>query len=186
MRLTAFPVEENGIAFDFGAALSCDKHDATHNVFDGVDFIVKEAGQFIWLEVKNFEKSSFTPAERDEAEQKFLAKMTQRKRDKEEYDFFRDELRAKFIGTAAFFWLTGVPVTMPIVYVILLKSPRFDSALRLHATSSMRRLIPSNGTKAARWTTPIPFHRLAQVVNVAVVDAAEWNARFPQYPATAV
>ncbi len=168
MRITSFPVQESEIEFDFSAAHTCDKHDETNKVLDAVDFILDEPTRSVWLEVKNFEGKSIAPRMRGGARRKFLAKM------RVQNGFYRDELRAKFVGTAAFFWLTSVPFSKPVVYVVLLESPRFDSALKLHAKEMMRKLIPTRGSHLAPW---------AHKVTVAVVDVTEWNLRFPDYPA---
>ena len=187
MRVTMFPVVESEIEFDFSSALSCQQHDKTHTVIDGVDFILEEGDEVIWLEVKNFEKRSLPAKMRGGARRSFLAKLkTNRTVNKKKYrDFYIDELRAKFIGTLAALWLSGTPPTKPILYIVLLESPRFDSALKLHANSRMNTLIPSRGSVKARWIVPTPVSTSFPhpPVRVAVMDSTDWNDRFPAYAA---
>jgi len=154
---------ESGIEFDFSAALSCTKHDAENRIWDGVDFLIEEPKRWIWLEVKNWEPSTLLPRERGGVRRSFLSKMKSR-------TYFTDVLRAKFIGTSAYLALTNQHPAKDIVYVVLLESPRFDSALKLQATQRMRSLIP----RRRPWFVK---------VGVAVVDLAEWNSRFSEYPA---
>lgn len=156
--------QESGIEFDFSSALSGAKHDVVNRIWDGVDFLVEETTRWIWLEVKNGEPSVLPPRRRGGQRRAFLSKMKSKR-------FFTEELRAKFIGTSAFLALTNQHPAKNIVYVALLESPRFDSALKLHATTRMRGLIPRRGP----WFVN---------VEVAVVDLADWNNRFPGYPAS--
>ena len=156
---------ESGIAFDFSAALSGSRHDAVNRVWPGVDFIVEEPTRWIWLEVKNWEPAALPPHRRGGQRRSFLSKMRSN-------TFFSEVLRAKFIGTSAFLLTNQHPVK-DIVYVVLLESPQFDSALKLHATTRMRGLIERRGL----WFVN---------VTVAVVNVADWNRLFPGYPATLV
>ncbi len=157
---------ESGIEFDFSNAVSCSKHDAVNHVWPGVDFLVEEPARWIWLEVKNWEPAALPPRRRGGQRWSFLSKMKSNA-------FFAGELRAKFIGTSAFLALTDQHPVKDIVYIILLESPRFDSALKLHATTRMRGLIPRSGPWFVR-------------VEVAVVDLGDWNSLFSGYPATAL
>jgi hypothetical protein len=155
---------ESGIEFDFSAALSCSKHDAVNRVWPGVDFIVEEPARWIWLEVKNWEPAALPPHRRGGQRRSFLSKMRSN-------TFFSEVLRAKFIGTSAFLALTNQHPVKDIVYVVLLESPRLDSALKLHATTRMRGLIPRRGP----WFVN---------VEIAVLNLADWNRLFSGYPAT--
>ncbi len=154
---------ESGIEFDFSGALCGSKHDAVNRVWPGVDFIVEEPTRWIWLEVKNWEPSALPPQRRGGQRRSFLSKMRSGV-------FFTEMLRAKFIGTGAFLALTNQHPAKDIMYVTLLESPRFDSALKLHAMNRMRGLIERRGL----WFVN---------VTVAVVDLADWNRRFSGYPA---
>ena len=72
---------------------------------------------------------------------------------------FQLELREKFLGTCTFLTLTGAP----------------PAALRSHMMTRMRSLLPRSGSRIRPWKN---------LVEVIVVDVAEWNARFSHYPAS--
>ena len=162
MRITAFPISESDLSFDFSAAALCDKHDTTNTVFPGVDFIVEETGRQIWLEVKNWEGASVPARRRGGQRRAFLARMKSK-------TYFSDVLRTKFIGTCAYMTLTNTPPTKEILFIALLESPRIDSALLSHVNTRLRGLI----ARPRIWHLPI---------SAVVVNLAEWQARFPQYP----
>ncbi len=172
MRLTAFPEQESDLLFDFSAALRCDKHDATNTVFPGVDFIVKEIDRQIWVEVKNWEGASIPASRRGGQRRSFLAKLNSRV-------YFKETLRAKFIGTCAYLALTDAPLREDVVYIALLESPRMDSALMLQATTRLRNLVKRD---PLWYFTDANGNRVAILVNAVVLNVSEWNARFPQYP----
>ena len=176
MRLAAFPVVESGLAFDFGAAVWCDKHDATNNVWAGVDFVLKEPNRQIWLEVKNWEGASVPARRRGGQRRSFLAKLRSKV-------FFTETLRAKFVGTCAYLALTGNVPREDLLYIALLESPRMDAALMLHATDRLRRLVKRDGIWHYEDASGV---RVPIRVEAAVLNAARWNALFPEYPARAV
>jgi hypothetical protein len=159
--------QESGIEFDFSHALSHTKHDSTNSIWDGVDFLLEESRRWIWLEVKNWEPSNLPPRRRGAVRRSFLAKMQAK-------NGFFQKLRTKFLGTIAFLALTGNVPNKAILYVILLKTPKLDSALKLHALNHMRFLIPPRRSRHALWTIAI---------DMIVVDLADWNRQFPDYPA---
>lgn len=176
MRLTAFPVDESDLRFDFSAAVWCDKHDATNKVFPGVDFILQETDRQIWLEVKNWEGSSIPARRRGGQRRSFLAKLSGNV-------FFKETLRAKFIGTCAYLALTDRAVQGDILYIALLESPHMDAALMLRATERLRSLVYRTGV----WHyTDADGERIPIRVNAVVLNLPEWNTRFPEYPATAI
>ncbi len=176
MRLTAYPTDESDLRFDFSAAVWCDKHDLTNTVFDGVDFIIKEPDRQIWLEVKNWEGSSLPAHRRGGQRRSFLAKLNSKA-------FFTQTLRAKFIGTCAYVALTGTALREDVVYTALLESPRMDSALMSHATTRLRGLVKRDNI----WHyTDGNGVRVPIKVNAAVLNVAEWNVRFPDYPIQAI
>lgn len=154
--------QESDLEFDFTVAASAVKHDATNTVFPGVDFIVDETTRWLWVEVKNWEGSSVPARRRGGQRRAFLAKIKSR-------PYFSDTLRGKFTGTLAYLALTSNHPTKEILYVALLESPRMDSALMLHATNRLNGLVKRDSI----WH----FH-----VSAVVLDLAEWQARFPDYP----
>jgi hypothetical protein len=158
---------ESGIEIDLTRANMHEKHDAVNTVLSGVDFVFTDArNNQYWLEVKNWSSAVIPPQRRGGQRRSFLAKMNSRT--------FPQELRQKFLGTCTFLALTGTPPAVPIIYIMLLESTATDSALRSHMMTRMRSLLPRNGTRQRPWRHP---------VEVAVVSVAEWNARFPDYPA---
>ena len=161
---------ESGIAFDFSAAVSHQKHDAplVNQVWEGVDFIIEEPDRWIWLEVKNWEPSTMLPRERSGARRTFLAKM------RPVNGFFTQVLRAKFVGTVAFLCLTGAAPTKKVLYVMLLESPKLDSAMKTRAGDIMRSQIPKKGPLNVPWRIR---------VSVLVLSLADWQSTFVQYPA---
>lgn len=172
MRLTTFPEPESDLLFDFSAAIWCDKHDATNHVFPGMDFIVKEAHQQLWVEVKNWEGVSIPASRRGGQRRSFLAKLKSNV-------YFKETLRAKFIGTCAYLALTDAPLREDVTYVALLESPRMDAALMLHATTRLRALVKRD----TLWhITNASGNRAALIVNAAVMNVTEWNMRFRDYP----
>lgn len=158
-------VRESDIEFDFTAALNAHKHDDINEVFPDIDFILEEPTVEIWLEVKNWEGSSVTPNRRGGQRRAFLARMRSK-------EYFKETLRGKFVGTVAYRCLMNQHPTKDIHYIVLLESPRMDSALMFHATNRMRGLIVRRNWKVG--------------VTVSVMNLSEWNARFPQYPAVSV
>lgn len=119
----------------------------------------------MWLEVKNWEGASVPARRRGGQRRSFLAKITSNA-------YYSDTLRAKFIGTLAYLTLTNRSPTKPILYVVLLEAPRMTLAYKSFAQSRLRSLI-----QRSSWHVP---------VTTLVVDLAEWQARFPQYPARAL
>lgn len=166
MRIATYPIIESDIAFDFSAAVWCEKHDQTNTVFPGIDFIIEEVDQQIWLEVKNWEGASVPLQRRGGQRRSFLAKIVSRA-------YFNDTLRAKFIGTAAYFAFTGRLPSKLVLYIVLLESPRMTADYKSLAQTRLRGLIE----RSRLWSVP---------VTTTVVTLADWQALFPQYPARAL
>jgi hypothetical protein len=156
-------VVESGIEIDLTHARNYVKHDDVNRIWPGVDFVIDNGAETLWLELKNWEPFDLPPHRRGGQRRSFLCKMRSNV-------FFRETLLRKFLGTTAYMSFTGAMPTMPVVYIILLESPKLDSALRLHANNRMRELLRPH----AAWTPAI---------RVAVLNVADWNALYPQYPA---
>lgn len=162
---------ESGIEFDFRAAsANSRKHDAVNRCWPGVDFELEDgSGEWVWLEIKNWEPASLPPKFRGGQQRSFLCKMRS--------DHFFKEMRGKFLGASTFLSLTGQHPTSKVVYVLLIESPKLSSAIKSHAMTRMRGLIPNRRGKRQAWAVPI---------HVVVMDLADWNGYFPMYPATVV
>lgn len=156
-------IVESGIEIDFTPAVSVVKHDLLNSVWPGVDYIIDDGAQEIWLEIKNWEPTGMSAKRRGGQRWSFLCKMRSK-------TFFREELRGKFLGTTSFLCYTGTPPIRPVLYVVLLESPRFDPVLMPHVNDRMRGLLRPH----VAWRPPIA---------VAVLNVSEWNSRFPHYPA---
>ena len=88
--------EESGIRFDFSGAAHSEKHDEENRKFPAVDFLVHETpGNWLYVEVKNWEPASLPAHAQAESRADFAAKMRSA--------VFYQELRNKFLGTSAFF-----------------------------------------------------------------------------------
>ncbi len=146
--------EESGLEFDFSAAISATKHDTVNTVFKGVDFVVTDRDGHLWVEVKSWSPNVIPPHRRGGQRRSYLSKMGR---------------LGRRGGT-----LTGAPPNAPVRYVMLLESVPTDAALRSHLMTRMRNVIRRQGA-ASPWTHP---------VEVAVVDVAEWSARFSMYSVT--
>jgi hypothetical protein len=169
---------ESGIEIDLTNATAHEKHDAINTIWGGVDFVIEEANQGgvdfiigeidrqIWLEMKSWSPRVIPPHRRGGQRRSYLSKMKSKE--------FPKSLREKFLGTCSFLTLTGNPPNAPILYVLLLESAPTDTALRVHMMTRLRSLIPTRGVTARPWS---------HTISVVVVDVAEWNSRFPQYPA---
>ena len=84
---------------------------------------------------------------------------------------FTKEMRDKFLGTTAFLTWRGIFPPAPTRFVLLFQPPRpLDSALLVTFQTRIKSQIPN----LSLWQEPI---------YVAVLDLAEWNRRYPQYPA---
>jgi hypothetical protein len=157
---------ESEIEFDFTRSSLAVKHDAANTIFPGVDFIIEEPHRWIWVEVKNWEGASVPAARRGGQRRSFLSKLRSNV-------FYTDTLRAKFTGTTTYLVLTGNHPKKEVLYIALLESPKMESALMGHASRKLSQLIKRDSL----WQI---------TVNAAVMDLAEWNARFPEYPARSV
>lgn len=171
-------VTESKIEFDFSRAKSFRKHDNVNNLWPGVDFEIEgQDGAWIWLEIKNWEPPDLDPRRRGGQRWSFLCKMRSdgKRQGKKRRSFFQD-LREKFLGTSAFLSLTKSHPQTQIQFVVLIESPKLTSELLGHCINRMDSLIPGQISKKANTRWPIG-------VNVSVVNVAEWNNSFPDYPA---
>lgn len=166
---------ESNIEFDFSTARTVIEHDKTtptyaggsvhgNNIWPGVDFCIEESsGEWIWLEVKNWDPTHIAPNRRGGTRWSFICKM----RSKE----YAKEMRNKFLGTTAFLaWQNKLPLVRT-QFVMLFEPPKpLDVAVFGSRIERMKSLIPD-------------LRIWAQPVKVSVLTVSDWNMRFPSYPA---
>lgn len=159
---------ESRIEFDFTSASAAVQHDKPapghgNSVWPGVDFCIEDGGEWIWLEVKSWDPAPIPAKDRGGMRWSFICKMKSKA--------FTKEIREKFLGTTAFLTWSNIFPLAPTRFILLFQPPHtLDSALL--------------GTLQTRVKSQIPNLRIwAEPVSVAVLDTAEWNRRYPQYPA---
>lgn len=159
---------ESRIEFDFTNATSATQHDQPvpghgNSVWPGVDFCVHEGPEWIWLEVKNWNPVHLATKNRGGNRWSFISKLKNKS--------FTKEIRDKFLGTTAFLAWRDIFPLAPTRFVLLFEPPHtLDAALLVTFQSRIKVQIPNLKT----WREPI---------YVAVLDLAEWNRRYPDYPA---
>ena len=86
---------------------------------------------------------------------------------------FAKEMRGKFLGTASFHLWDGLPLTQTVRFVMVIEPPhRIDDALVLAFSHRvMQQIMPP---RIVPWRDRI---------TVTAFPLAEWNLRFPEYPA---
>jgi hypothetical protein len=164
---------EPGFEVDFTAAMTAEYHDHRghgNSIWNGVDFVVEDTADYLWVEAKAWHPLAIPPHRRGGARWSYICKMRSKP--------FAQEMRGKFYGTAAFLSLVGRfpsnPPPKPIRFVLLFEPPKpLDAALLVTMNTRMSNLIQRKGV----WNRP---------VYVAVLDLAQWNARFTAYPGRAV
>ncbi len=159
---------ESRIEFDFTSAAAAVQHDKPapghgNSIWPGVDFCVDDGGEWIWLEVKSWDPAHIPAKDRGGMRWSFICKMKSKT--------FTKEIRDKFLGTTAFLAWRDIFPLAPTRFILLFQPPHtLDSALLVTFQSRVNSQIPS----LRLWAEP---------VSVAVLDTAEWNRRYPQYPA---
>ena len=169
---------ESNIEFDFTNAHSVLEYEGLltalpgasptqRNTFwPGIDFHIEETpGEAIWLEVKNWNPTFLAAKDRGGNRCSFLSKMKS--------DRFATEMRGKFLGTSSFFAWDGRIVPSTVRFILLFEPPHpLDSALTLTFGHKVKQqLMPP---KVLAWRGRI---------EVSALTLAEWNRRFPDYPA---
>lgn len=159
---------EQTLEIDFTNAVSVVPHDNRpggqgNSIWPGVDFCLQDGPDWIWLEVKNWDPTHIAPNRRGGTRWSFICKMQSKT--------FTKEVRDKFLGTTAFLAWTGTFPLAPTRFILLFEPPHaLDAALLV--------------TFQTRLKAQIPDHVLwQQAVHVAVLNLAQWNQRFPDYPA---
>ncbi len=169
---------ESGIEFDFTRAANVIEYEnlfaglpgasaTQRNTFwPGVDFCVEDVpGEFIWLEVKSWNPASLAPKDRGGNRWSFLCKMRSNP--------FAQEMRGKFLGTSSFFAWDGRVLPSHVQFLLLFEPPHpMDSALLLTFSHKVKARI-----------TPPKILTWRNRIEVGALTLAEWNIRFPDYPA---
>jgi hypothetical protein len=153
--------DESGIRFEFDSNASVRKFDQESRAWPAIDFIIDEQISWIWLEIKNWEPRDLPTRLRGPRRRSFLSKM-------KSSTFFRDVLRAKFLGTSAYLAHKGQFSVKPLEYIIILESPRLDSSMLIQATRKMQELIRKSDHPH---------------LNVLVMNVLEWNKRYSEHNA---
>lgn len=160
-------LDESRIRFDFSRATSVTKHDDRHGdgngIWPGVDFRIQESQGWIWLEVKNWDPTHIAAKYRGGNRWSFMCKMRRKA--------FTKDVREKFVGTTAFLTWKNIFPLVPTQYVLLFQPPHpLDSALLVTFQTRLQSQLPN----LRIWAAPM---------TVTVLDATEWNQRYPDYPA---
>jgi hypothetical protein len=151
-------VAESGIEIRFPDGVICTKHDAENSIWPGVDFIFDGGDAWIWLEIKNWRRAG--------PKRKTLSELNSKL-------WFEDNLVPKFLGTTSYLAHRGVFVSKPLTYVALLESSPLNRDIMVNANKLIRQHIRPSGP----WKSPLM---------AVVVSLAEWNLRYPDYPARAI
>lgn len=159
---------ESRIEFDFTSAAAAVQHDKPapgygNSIWPGVDFCIQDGSDWIWLEVKSWDPTHTPAKDRGGRRWSFICKMKSKT--------FTKEIREKFLGTTAFLAWRDIFPLAPTRFILLFQPPHtLDSALLVTFQSRVKAQIPNLSV----WAEPI---------FVAVLDTAEWNRRYPNYPA---
>ena len=132
----------------------------------GIDFHIEDApDDVIWLEVKSWHPASIAPKYRGGSRRSFQCKMKSKT--------YAKEIREKFLGVSAFFLWDNRPVPEKVRFLLLLEPPNpVDAALVLTFGQKVRSQL--RPPKILAWRSRI---------EVDALTLAEWNRRFPDYPA---
>lgn len=156
--------------FDFTSAIGSYRHDEPlpddgNNFWPGVDFRVVENARHIWIEVKSWSfKAILRRADRHKASRDWRIKV--------DSDSLRDAIVAKFFGTTAYLYWSGLGLPSRVHYVVLLEPPNRTSAALLGPFRDRLRDQFKNA-QARPWGARISYE---------VVDLASFQARYPNYP----
>ena len=132
----------------------------------GIDFHIEDApDDVIWLEVKSWNPAQFAPRDRGGQRRSFQCKMKSKS--------YPMEVREKFLGASAFFAWDSRPIPLKVRFLLLLEPPHpMDSAL-----------ILTFGHKVRSQLMPPRILTWRRRMEVSALTLAEWNRRFPDYPA---
>ncbi len=169
---------ESNIEFDFAEAyralnyedllsgLPGASRNQSNTFWPGIDFHVEDTpGEVIWLEVKSWNPDSIAPKDRGGSRWSFQCKMKS--------NAFAQEMRGKFLGASSFFAWDNRDLPSNVRFILLFEPPhQMDSALVL-----------TLGQKVKQQLMPPKILPWRNRINVAALTLAEWNLRYPDYPA---
>ena len=166
--------EESGFRFDFTAANDsvihdkADPHDG-NTFWPGVDFrAIENNAHEIWIEVKSWDFKRFLDrTARKQAKGDFLAKFV-----REGAEEFRNDIVAKFLGATCYLAWSGTGIPQSVHYVVLLEPPDRGSRALLGPFQDRLR-DQFKQAQARSWGHRIIYQ---------VVDLAEFQRQFPNYP----
>lgn len=127
-----------------------------------VDFIIDGPQGLIFLELKDPDNPSASPANRQEFREELLS---------EKLD---QELKYKFRDSFLYEWASERS-TEQITFVVLIELSSLTPAELLARTDLLRRKLPARVAAPAGWSR----HYLEDCI---VLNIAEWNRRFPSLP----
>jgi len=138
----------------------------SNTFWPGIDFHIEDtSGEAIWLEVKSWNPAFIAPKDRGGSRWSFLSKMKSR--------HFATEMRGKFLGTSSFFAWDGRTLPSTVRFILLFEPPHpIDAALTL-----------AFGHKVKQQLMPPKVLAWRRRIEVSALTLAEWNRRFPDYPA---
>jgi len=172
---------ESNIEFDFTNARSAFEYEkvlnslpgasaARRNKFwPGIDFHIDDtANSSIWLEVKNWDPANISAVRIGGSRWSYTCKMKS--------DKFAAEMRNKFLGATSFFAWDSRAIPNNVHFLLLFEPPHpMDSALVL-----------TLGHKVKQQLMPPRVLPWRQRITVGALTLAEWNLRFPDYPAAKI
>ncbi len=127
-----------------------------------VDFVVELADRYLFIEVKDPQRTEAAEARRDE----FIRRCQSGKLD--------HDLKYKYRDSFLYEWAAG-RADKPVDYLVLIALDTLDAAQLLTRTESLARNLPLMGPDGQAWRRPI-----ARGCGVFNLDS--WNRRFPEYP----
>ncbi len=172
---------ESSIQFDFTNAQNVIEYElllkglpgassTIRNTFwKGIDFHIEEmSGEIIWLEVKSWNPKNIPAKKRGGSRRSFQCKMKS--------TAFAAATRNKFLGTSAYFAWDNRALPAKVRFLLLFEPPHpIDSALMLTFSDKIKsQLMPP---KVVSFRTRI---------EIGAMNLAEWNKRFPDYPASLI
>lgn len=162
---------EGNIQFDFTRALSARKFDdSDHGLshcMKAVDFIVETKARTFFVEVKDPQHPS--------AKRKNIAKFIKEMQSKK---LIAKDLTYKGRDSYLYEWASD-NIKKPVLYLVLIALDTLTSAELIGLTDKLKQHIPVDGPSGKPW--PRKF-----IHSCVILNLAEWNRRFAEFPATRI